>query len=248
VLAELYGHTAGAFTGAVRSRPGWLVEADKGSALIDEAQEMSPEFQAALRDALDRYGFAPVGSERRVIPDVRFMVASRWPLRELVAQKKLQEDLYHRLAGWEIGLVPLRERREDIVPLIEHFLEAEAVRRDGERVCCAAEVLEMLAAYAWPGNVRELKRAVLGAAQLASEGIIRLEDMPNDVTDGSVGTASVEAAAASPREQTVVALRRSGGNVTRAASVMGLAPGTVWRRVRQFGIELEEFRRGRQAG
>jgi DNA-binding NtrC family response regulator len=243
VLAELYGHTAGAFTGAVRSRRGWLVEADKGSVLLDEAQEMSAEFQAALRDALDRYGFAPVGSERRVIPDVRFMVASRWPLRVLLAQGKLQEDIYYRLNGWEIVLVPLRRRREDIVPLIEHFLEAEARRRDGPRVCCAPEVLEMVTAYDWPGNVRQLKRAVLGAAQLAEEGVIRLEDLPDDVRGGMVAATSVDGAAGSPREQTVVALRRSGGNVMRAANVLGVAPGTVWRRVRRLGIDLREIRK-----
>jgi Nif-specific regulatory protein len=247
-LAELYGHTAGAFTGAVRSRPGWLVEADKGSALIDEAQEMSPEFQAALRDALDRYGFAPVGSERRVIPDVRFMVASRQPLRELVARQKLQEDLYYRLAGWEIVLVPLRERREDIAPFIERFLDEEAQRRDGPGVCCSAEALEVMTAYDWPGNVRQLKRAVLGAAQLARDGVIRLDHLPNDLADGNAPAACGGLSAASPREQTVLALRSAGGNVTRAAGALNVAPGTVWRRVRQFDIDLGEFRKGRQAG
>jgi Nif-specific regulatory protein len=216
--------------------------------LLDEAHEMSREFQAALRDVLDRYGFAPVGSERRVIPDVRFMVASRWPLRDLVERGKLQEDLYHRLAGWEIVLVPLRERPEDIVPLIEHFLAAEAVRRGGLRLCCSAEVLEVVTAYDWPGNVRQLKRAVLGAAQLARDGVIRLDHLPNDLADGNAPAACGGLSAASPREQTVLALRSAGGNVTRAAGALNVAPGTVWRRVRQFDIDLGEFRKGRQAG
>ncbi len=248
VHAELYGHAVGAFTGAVRSRPGWFVKADKGTALIDEAREMSPEFQAALRDALDGYGFQPVGLERRVIPDVRFMVASRWPLRELVATEKLQEDLYYRLCGWEIRLVPLRERREDIVPLIEHFLDEEAQRRDGPRVCCSAEVLEMMTGYDWPGNVRQLKRAVVGASQLACEGIIRLEDLPNDVRDGSAPAASGGLSAGSPREQTMLALRRAGGNVTRAADILNVTPTTVWRRVRQFDIDLGEIRSRKEGG
>jgi DNA-binding NtrC family response regulator len=249
VHAELYGHGVGAFTGAVRSRPGWFVEADQGSALIDEAREMSAEFQAALRDVLDGYGFQPVGLDRRVIPDVRFMVASRWPLRELVAQGKLQEDIYYRLCGWEIRLVPLRERREDIVPLIEHFLDEEARRRrDGPRVCCSAEVLEMMNDYDWPGNVRQLKRAVVGASQLAREGIIRLEHLPNDVVDCKAPAACSGLADASPREQTVHALRRSGGNVTQAADILNVTPTTVWRRARQFDIDLGEFRKGTQAG
>jgi DNA-binding NtrC family response regulator len=244
VHAELYGHAAGAFTGAVRSRPGWLVQADKGSALIDEAQEMSAEFQAALRDVLDRYGFAPVGLERRVIPDVRFMVASRWRLRELLAQGKLQEDIYYRLCGWEIRLVPLRERREDILPFIERFLDEEARRRDGPRVCCSAEALQMMTAYDWPGNVRHLKRAVLGAAQLARGGIIRLEYLPNDVVDGNAPAACGGLSDVSPREQTVAALRRCGCNVARAARELGLRRETVWRKVKELGIDLEGMRRG----
>lgn len=166
--SELFGHVRGAFTGASESRTGLIRAADGGTAFLDEIGEASPGMQAKLLRVIEEKTVTPVGAERGVTVDVRFVAATNRELRGEMEAGRFRADLYYRLAGLEIESPPLRERGEDIAELAEHFLAGSG------RVWTAGG-LAALAKYEWPGNVRELKNAVERLAATAAEGITERE-------------------------------------------------------------------------
>jgi transcriptional regulator with GAF, ATPase, and Fis domain len=173
--SELFGHVRGAFTGATASKKGKFALADGGTIFLDEIGTMSGGLQAKLLRVLQEREFEPLGSERTQKVDLRVIAATNRDLRQMVAEGKFQEDLYYRLNVIPIHIPPLRERREDIPSLVEHFI-AKHAQRAGKRVDSVAPgVLEMLRTADWPGNVRELENTVERAVVLSPGAVVSLE-------------------------------------------------------------------------
>ncbi len=175
--SELFGHVKGAFTGAQRSRKGYFQMAGSGTIFLDEIGDTSGDFQTKLLRVLQERTFYPVGSEEPLTTEARVIAATHRPMEELVEAGAFREDLYFRLKVVEIGVPPLRERKDDIPALAEHLLGRiqEDIHQDVRRISEGA--MEALRAYHWPGNVRELENALTRAAILARGGVIRADHL-----------------------------------------------------------------------
>jgi len=170
--SELFGHVKGAFTGAVSNKKGKFALADGGSIFLDEIGTMAPALQAKLLRVLQEREFEPLGSERSQTVDVRVIAATNRDLRQLVSEGRFQEDLYYRLNVIPLALPPLRERRDDIPVLVEHFVRKHA-RRVGKRIDGVdPAALQALQQYDWPGNVRELENAIERAVVLTTQPVL----------------------------------------------------------------------------
>jgi DNA-binding NtrC family response regulator len=177
IESELFGHVRGAFTGAITNKKGRFALADGGSILLDEIGVLAPAVQAKLLRVLQEREFEPLGSERTITVDVRVIAATNRDLAQLVAEGRFQEDLYYRLNVIPIAIPPLRDRREDIPPLVEHLMRRHAGRA-GKRIDgIAEEAIALLTGAPWPGNVRELENTIERAVVLAPEAIIRARDI-----------------------------------------------------------------------
>jgi len=227
--SELFGHVRGAFTGATSNRRGRFTLADGGTIFLDEIGTLGLPVQAKLLRVLQEREFEPVGSERTQKVDVRVIAATNRDLRALVSEGRFQEDLYYRLSVIPIELPPLRNRREDIPPLVEHFLRKHAQRigREIERVEDAA--LGRLKAYGWPGNVRELENTieravVLATGSLIDEASISIIEPPAGRDRGGLPSARLhENVEWAERESIRRALEQAGGVKKDAAALLGLS-------------------------
>jgi transcriptional regulator with PAS, ATPase and Fis domain len=180
---ELFGHVKGAFTGAVRDYEGRFRAADGGTLFLDEVSEMSPRLQVKLLRALQEKQFEPVGSTRTATVDVRIVAATGRDLRSEIRAGRFRQDLFYRLNVIPIQLPPLRERREDIPLLVDHFLEKYG-RENGRQVTQAPrEVLDILLAYSWPGNVRELENCIERAVVMSAENTFSPELLPDEIRE-----------------------------------------------------------------
>jgi two-component system response regulator HydG len=196
--AELFGHTRGAFTGAVKSRPGLFREADGGTILLDEIGELPAQIQAKLLRVLQEGEVRPVGEDQTFKVDVRIIAATHRDLLQMSAEGKFREDLYYRLKVVHLNVPPLRERREDIPLLARHFL-AEYSRRFGVGPFkVTPSLLERLNAYAWPGNVRELENAIESLVALSQGFELDLSLLPEPRTPTSDSTSSNPPAPSTP--------------------------------------------------
>ena len=173
---ELFGHERGAFTDARARRVGLVEEADRGTVFLDEVDSLTPRAQVALLRLLQEKSFRPLGGGRERRVDVRFVAATNQPLAALVREGGFRADLYYRLAVLTVTLPPLRERREDIIPLAYHLLQKNLPAGRGE-VRFSPGALAALASAGWPGNVRELENAVVRGIHLAQGGVIEAEDL-----------------------------------------------------------------------
>jgi two-component system NtrC family response regulator len=177
IESELFGHVRGAFTGAVTSKKGRFALADGGTLFLDEIGIVAPTVQAKLLRVLQEREFEPLGSERTLQVDVRVIAATNRDLRQLVSDERFLEDLYYRLNVIPLALPPLRERREDIPALVEHFVRRHAARAAKPVDGVAADAMAMLAEADWPGNVRELENTVERAVVLTLERVIQPRDV-----------------------------------------------------------------------
>jgi DNA-binding NtrC family response regulator len=182
--SELFGHEKGAFTGAIDSRRGLFELADGGTIFLDEIGEMPLATQTKLLRVLEQREFHRVGGERPIRVDVRIIAATNQDLRQLVAIGEFRRDLYFRLNVLSIELPPLRERREDIPPLVNAFVRDVSQRHDLVFPGISAEAMQILIAYDWPGNIRELRNLVESMVVLAPGRAIRPEDIPDEVRRG----------------------------------------------------------------
>ena len=179
--SELFGHVRGSFTGAYRDKRGWLDQARGGTIFMDEVGEMSLRMQALLLRFLENGEIQRVGSDRvQVADNVRVISATNLNLIERVADKTFREDLYYRLNVIHICIPPLRERREDVAPLVKHFLDHFG-ETHGSRVVVSEQAMDRLVAYGWPGNVREL-RNIVERLVIRNRGVISPADLPPEVT------------------------------------------------------------------
>jgi two-component system response regulator AtoC len=240
---EFFGHLKGAFTGADRAKKGLFREADGGTLLLDEVAELPLALQVKLLHAIEEKEIRPVGGEQTRRVDVRIIAATNQSLRERVDEGRFREDLFYRLNVLHIHLPPLRERREDILPLIDFFLASEPKRLaiDG-RYSISEQVMDALMAYAWPGNIRELQNIIDRALILADSDQIVMSDLPHQVTDTApdIGAApGSNSGETTLREQARLfevsaiqrAIEKSGGDRRLAAERLGIGLSTLYRKL-----------------
>jgi DNA-binding NtrC family response regulator len=183
--SELFGHEKGAFTGAIGQRKGLFELAHRSTLFLDEIGEMPQATQTKLLRVLEEREFMRLGGETAIQVDVRVIAATNQPLRQLVQHGRFRRDLYYRLNVLHIELPPLRERRDDIPLLIDHFIRESSREHDRPRIRISPEALDALVRYDWPGNVREIKNLVESMVVLAPGSIVRLVDIPPEIRDGS---------------------------------------------------------------
>lgn len=242
--SELFGHVKGAFTGAVRDKIGLFQAADGGTLFLDEIGDVSPLLQVKLLRVLQEREIRRVGDERTIKVDVRLLTATNRDLKSLIQSGQMREDFYYRIRVFEIALPALRERREDIPLLVDHFI-AEFARSQSKQVTgIARDALARLMRYRWPGNVRELKNAIEHAFVTLSGDRITLLDLPTEIrTEAESGRAAappLSPAAAAERQRILEALEQSGGNRTEAAKRLGVSRVTLWKRMRKAGLDSVE--------
>ena len=246
VEAELFGSVRGAFTDSKRDRAGHFASADGGTLLLDEVCEFKPELQPKLLRALEERRFYPVGSDRERRMNVRVLAATNRDPGEMIAQGSLREDLYYRLATVVVRIPPLRERRDDVLPLAEHFLARFRVELGRPRATLTPAAAAALGAYEWPGNVRELRNVLERAVIVADSDAIGPHDLgltaaaPAPRPPG----APPESAAVEPlrledveKEHILRVLARVSGSKTRAAAMLGVSRSTLWEKTKRYGID-----------
>ena len=240
--SDLFGHVAGAFTGATTTRRGLFEEAHGGTLFLDEIGEVSPKLQAQLLRALQEGEIVRLGESRPRKVDVRVLCATNRNLAREVREGRFREDLFYRLNVVQVRVPPLRERRSDVVPLVHHFL-AESVRaHEGPECVLQADALERLVSHDWPGNVRQLRNEVLRAAILTrGRGPIGVEDLSEELHGGRRLGGEPTLRGRLERAQRGIledALHGAGWNKTRAARALGLSRQGLLKMMRRLGIPL----------
>lgn len=246
--SELFGHEAGAFTGAVRSREGKLEAADKGTLYLDEIDSMSLAMQAKLLRALQERGAERLGGSRFYRANFRVVASTKVALPALVQEGKFRQDLYFRLDVVKIRIPSLRESRERIVPLFERFVDEAALRHGMPAPRVDAALRRLLLQHEWPGNVRELgnaaERHVLGLPALDDDtqpGLPVVEPVaePATATADARGAALRDRMRAFEREVIVMTLKRHQGSVARASTELQVPPNTLYYRIKTLGIQFQ---------
>jgi two-component system response regulator AtoC len=238
---EFFGHLKGAFTGADRAKKGLFREADGGTLLLDEVADLPLALQVKLLHAIEEKQIRPVGGEQSRRVDVRIVAATNQSLSERVERGDFREDLFYRLNVLHIHLPPLRERREDIPPLIEFFLASEPKRLAIEGTyTIAEEAMAAMVSYSWPGNIRELQNIVDHALILSESDRLEISDLPQQLTAAGPGIDAVSVSVdGTLREQARVfevraierAIERSGGDRRAAAERLGIGLSTLYRKL-----------------
>jgi len=245
--SELFGHERGAFTGAQAVHPGKIEQAAGGVLFLDEVAEMSPSVQAKFLRVLQEREYQRLGSARTLKADVRVIAATNRDLKAAIARGTFREDLYYRLAVFDITLPPLRERAEDIPLLVDAFLESAARSVGRPAAGMSDDARAKLLEYRWPGNVRELRNVVERAVILCEGGLITKEHLPLSVTAasepapaGTPSTLSGMTVDAAERELIVNALARSGNNKSKAARLLGLTRAQLRSRIEKHGLVVAD--------
>ena len=240
IESELFGHIKGSFTGAIKDRKGKFTLADGGTLFLDEIGELPIDLQPKLLRALQEQTFEPVGGTTEQV-DVRVIAATNRDLEEAMENGEFREDLYYRLAVVPMEIPPLRERKEDIPLLLNFFLKKQEA---GYGVCFSEEVVEYLSNYSWPGNVRELENVVEQMLILRQGDLLQLSDLPQRIgrpTSRSGGVLNLpdEGYSLEALEQEAVeeALRRCGGNKSKAAAFLQIPRHTLLYRLEKYNIQ-----------
>ncbi|QDV92379.1 DNA-binding transcriptional response regulator [Phycisphaerae bacterium RAS2] len=242
--SELFGHVKGAFTNALTDRRGLFEEADGGTIFLDEIGDMPLAMQSKLLRVLENGEVVRVGSSKPVKVDVRVVAATNRDLKEAVNKKEFREDLFFRINQADINLLPLRDRKEDLAPLIHHFIE-QANELHGKAVKhVTPECLRLLLNYRWPGNVRELRNAINQMVVFASGDTLDVKDLP--ATPPISATTDIVPVRPRPfsatlKELEVVAIQHAlasnQGNREKAAKQLGIGARTLYRKIKEYGIQ-----------
>lgn len=258
IESELFGYVKGAFTGANHSKDGLLVSAEGGTVFLDEIGELSLDLQAKLLRALQEKEVRPVGATHRVPIRARIVAATNRDLATMVDNGTFRKDLFYRLNVVNLRLPALRDRREDIPLLAAHFLDRIS-REHGRKFMLSDEVLRTMMRYDWPGNVRELENSVERACALSSGPVLHLGDLPTQLqhqgiqqsletrrTDADIvesngdGDPAVRTLAELEREAILGAIRTLNGDKLQAARLLGIGKTTLYRKLKEYGIDLKD--------
>lgn len=261
--SELFGHEKGAFTGAISTRVGRFELADGGTIFLDEIGELHPSLQVKLLRVLQEREFERVGGMKTVKVDVRILAATNRDLEQATKEGNFREDLFYRLSVIPLHIPPLRDRKEDIPLLLEHFMSSFAKKKKKDVLKVAAEAMDCLKLYAWPGNVRELENLVERMVILDEDGVIKTDDLPERFAPllgpgGNCGDGKVSPPGGSPvlnlpeegvdlnamvddmeRKLILQALEKSGGVKKKAAELLGLNRTTLLEKLKKKGIEAQ---------
>ncbi|MBN2381277.1 sigma 54-interacting transcriptional regulator [bacterium] len=240
--SELFGYKAGAFTDAKRDKPGRFALAGGGTIFLDEIGDISPAMQVRLLRVLEDKLIEPLGSLEPVRVDVRVIAATNRDLATLVREGSFREDLYYRIHVIQIDIPPLRDRREDIPLLVDHFVALHNRLNDRDITGFSPEAYSLLASYDFPGNVRELQNIVEHAFVLCHNGLVQPRHLPSYLSQDPVRSTlnSTETMDLKTVEQTVIqdALRRNQGNRTLAARQLGIDQSTLYRKIKRSGLDV----------
>jgi two-component system NtrC family response regulator len=241
IESEVFGYEKGAFSGSVREKPGWFEMAQRGTLFLDEVGEMAPKTQVDLLRVLEQREVRRLGG-RTVIPlDVRLVAATHRDVDELLAEGKLREDLYYRLNVVPLRLPPLRERRDDIPALVQHFLERASARQGREPKQVAPAAMRILCDHSWPGNVRQLRNCIDRMAAMVEGPVIHADDLPKEMrTSPSVrpGVLQLDAAVQEAEKVAILAaLDQCNNHRERAAQVLGISPRTLRYKLNRYSLQ-----------
>ncbi len=238
--SELFGHVKGSFTGAIRDKQGLFAAARGGTFFMDEVGEMPPSLQIKLLRVLQEREVIPVGATEAIPVDVRIIAATNRDLEEEVRRGHFRSDLFYRLNVIALELPPLRDRRDDLVLLIDNFLQDLSAERSDAPKALSSEALDAVMVYDWPGNVRELQNALEHAVVLSRSEIIDPMSLPERITRRRKEPLVAERSSPNPsldiveRAYIMWVLQSEGGNKTRAAEVLGIDPSTLYRKLSRY--------------
>jgi len=238
--SELFGHARGAFTGATVDRPGLFEAANGGTLLLDEVGEVSPGMQVKLLRALQEREIRRVGENKNRRVDVRILAATNRDLAHGVAGGAFRQDLYYRLKVVELHVPPLRERRDDVLPLARVLLADAALRMKRKISGLAPGAADQLLRHQWPGNVRELENAMERAVALARGNRVELEDLPEEIRDAFptpvAARGKVRPLGEIEKDYILAALEANGGNQTHTAAQLRIGAATLYRKLKSYGL------------
>jgi two-component system response regulator HydG len=243
--SELFGHVKGSFTGAIRDKQGLFAAARGGSFFLDEVGEMPPSLQVKLLRVLQEREVIPVGATESIPVDVRIIAATNRNLEEEIRRGNFRSDLFYRLNVIALDLPPLRERRDDLLLLIEAILLRLAAEHNTEPKALSSEALDAVVVYDWPGNVRELENALEHAVVLSKGTVIEGSALPERITTRRKEPLVAERSYKNPaldvieRAYIMWVLQAEGGNKTRAAEVLGIDPSTLYRKLSRYEEQPE---------
>ncbi|MFW5837184.1 MAG: sigma 54-interacting transcriptional regulator, partial [Desulfovibrionaceae bacterium] len=250
VESELFGHQKGAFTGAFQTKKGLFEVANQGALFLDEIGELSLDAQAKVLRAIQEKEIQRVGSETTITVDVRLITATHRPLEELLEQGKFREDLYYRINVFPVFIPPLRERREDVLPLAEHFLSEFASEYDKKIKRISSPAVDLLVQYHWPGNVRELRNCIERGVLVCEEEVIRTYHMPPTLQTAESSATDTnfsfgESVARFEQELLVDALKKARGNMLQAARDLRVSYRIVNYKVKKYNIDVKKYAGGK---
>jgi DNA-binding NtrC family response regulator len=247
IEGELFGYMKGAFTGATNDFPGMIAEASGGTLFLDEISEMPADLQTRFLRVLQEREYRSLGNTRTLKADFRLIAATNRPVAQALSENRLRTDLYYRLNTFQIEVPPLRERKEDIPPLVALFVKQFAQQLGKSEPAIAPDAFQKLVDYSWPGNVRELQNAMEYAVVLARQDLIGVKELPAEV-QLPVALQRTERSAAAPqgvqslddveRATILQALAQCHGNKKKAAQLLGIQRPTLYNKMKRYAIEL----------
>jgi DNA-binding NtrC family response regulator len=247
IEGELFGYMKGAFTGATNDFPGMIAEASGGTLFLDEISEMPADLQTRFLRVLQEREYRSLGSTRTLKADFRLIAATNRPVAQALSENRFEADLYYRLNTFQIEVPPLRERKEDIPPLVAFFVKQFAQQLGKSEPSIAPDAFQKLVDYSWPGNVRELQNAMEYAVVLARQDRVGIKELPAEVRLPTVLQRTELAAAAQQGVQSLddveratilQALAQCHGNKKKAAQLLGIQRPTLYNKMKRYAIEL----------
>jgi len=246
IESELFGYVKGAFTGAMNDFPGMIAEARGGTLFLDEISEMPADLQTRFLRVLQEREYRSLGSTRMLKADFRVITATNRPIAQALAENRLRSDLYYRINTFQIEVPPLRERKEDIPPLVNTFVQQFAKQLGKAEPTIAPEAFQKLLDYSWPGNVRELQNAIEYAVVLARNDIIGIKELPTEIqlppalqtSLAPVRRSGVASLDDMERETILQALTQTHGNKKKAAELLGIQRPTLYNKMKRYAIEI----------
>jgi transcriptional regulator with PAS, ATPase and Fis domain len=242
IESELFGYEGGAFTGAERKgRPGKIELANGGTLFLDEIGDMPLEIQPVLLRILEDKRVMRLGGNRYIPVDFRIIAATNKDLYQMVQEKTFREDLYFRLSVFKIAIPPLRERGDDIHLLAKHFIEEISGKFKCPIPSLSPAAEKRIREYNWPGNVRQLQNSIVYAINMAQDGIIQLDHLPDELkkpTTVSKSAAKIMPLREMEKEMILNALKVTGNNTIEVSRMLGIGRTTLYRKLREYGIVL----------